>query len=77
MKCVWNNVRALVGNPPAVETAAIAVKEEELEGTTEPVKKPEFFTGDIPPNAIVELPAFNRPDQSAFTEAVNVPPPRL
>ena len=75
MKCVWNNVRALVGNPPAVETAAIAVKEEELEGTTEPVRKPEFFTGDIPPNAIVELPAFNRPDQSAFTEAVNVPPP--
>ena len=75
MQCVWNNVRALVGTPPTLETTAIAVKEEESEGTTEQVRRPEFFTGDLPLNAVVELSAFNRPDQSAFIEAVNIPPP--
>ena len=75
MQCVWNNVRALVGASPTLGAAEIAVKEEESEGTTEQVRSPEFFTGDIPQNAVVELSAFNRPDQTAFTEAVNVPPP--
>ena len=75
MQYVWNNVRALVGTPPPQETTAIAIKEEESEGTTEQVRKPEFFTGDLPQNAVVELSAFNRPDQSAFIEAVNTPPP--
>ena len=64
-----------MGAPPTLEPAAIAVKEEESEGTTEQVRRPEFFTGDLPPNTVVEISAFNRPDQSAFIEAVNRPPP--
>ena len=74
MQCVWNNVRALVGAPPTLEPAVVAVKEEESEGTSEPIRKPSFFTGDLPINAIVDISAFNRPDQKAFSEAVNKPP---
>ena len=48
LQCVWNNVRALVGPPSSQETMAIAVKEEESEGTTEQVRRPDFFTGDLP-----------------------------
>ena len=54
--------------------AAIAVKEEDSEGTSEPVRTPSFFTGELPQNAIVDISAFNRPDQTAFIEAVNKPP---
>ena len=75
MQCVWNNVRAMVGAPPTLEPVAIAVKEEESEGTTEQIRRPEFFTGELPQNTIVDISAFNRPDQSAFVEAVNRPPP--
>ena len=69
-----NNVRRMVGTPLALESAAIAVKEEEPEGTTEPIRRPAFFTGDLPLNTIVDISAFNRPDQTAFTKAVNTPP---
>ena len=75
MQCVWNNVRALVGAPPTLEPVAVTVKEEESEGTAEQIRRPDFFTGDLPLNTVVEISAFNRPDQSAFIEAVNVPPP--
>ena len=75
MQCVWNNVRALVGATPTSAPAAVAVKEEESEDTSEPIRRPPFFTGEIPHNAIVDLSAFNRPDQSAFIQAVNKPPP--
>ena len=73
MQCVWNNVRLMVGTPPTPEPA-VAVKEEESEAVTEPIKRPTFFTGDLPLNTIVDISAFNRPDQTAFTEAVNTPP---
>ena len=74
MQCVWNNVRAMVGRTPTVEPTAVAVKEEESEGATEPIRRPEFFTGELPHNTIVDVSAFNRPDPSAFAEAVNKPP---
>ena len=73
MQCVWNNVRAMVG-APTPEPAAIAVKEEESESTSEPIRRPSFFTGELPQNAIVDISAFNRPDQAVFIEAVNKPP---
>ena len=63
---------ALVG-APTPEPAAIAVKEEESEGTSEPVRRPSFFTGELPQNAIVDI-SLNRPDQAAFIEVVNKPP---
>ena len=73
LQCVWNNVRAMV-RPSTSEPTAIAVKEEESESMTEPVSRPKFFTGELPRNAIVDVSAFNRPDQTAFMEAVNKPP---
>ena len=73
MQCVWNNVRAMVGAPPLPEPAAIAVKEEDLEATSEPVRTPSFFIGELPQNAIVDISAYNR-HQTAFIEAVNKPP---
>ena len=75
LQCVWNNVRAMVGAAPSLEPPAIAVKEETSEVTSEPIRRPAFFTGDLPINSVVELSAFNRPDQTAFTQAVNRPPP--
>ena len=74
MQCVWNNVRAMVGAAPSLEPAAVAVKEEESEGTSEPIRRPDFFTGELPLNTIVDISAFNRPDQTAFIRAANAPP---
>ena len=59
---------------PRQETPAVAVKEEEPDGVNEPVKRPTFFTGELPQNTIVDISALNRPDQTAFIEAVNQPP---
>ena len=73
LQCVWNNVRFLVGTPRQ-ETPAVTVKEEEPDGGSEPVKRPTFFTGDLPQNTIVDISSLNRPDQTAFSEAVNQPP---
>ena len=73
LQCVWNNVRAMV-RPAIPEPTAIAIKEEESEGRIEPVSRPMFFTGELPRNAIVDISAFNRPDQTAFMDAVNKPP---
>ena len=73
LQCVWNNVRAMV-RPSTPEPKAVAVKEEEPEGRIEPVSRPMFFTGDLPRNAIVDITAFNRPDQTTFINAVKKPP---
>ena len=73
MQCVWNNVRAMV-RAPTPEPATIAVEEEESESTSEPMRRPSFFTGELPQNAVVDISAFNRPDQTVFIEAVNKPP---
>ena len=73
LQCVWNNVRSMV-RTPRQETPAVAVKEEEPEGGNEPVNRPTYFTGELPQNTIVDISALNRPDQTAFIEAVNQPP---
>ena len=39
MQCVWNNVRAMM-RAPTPEPATIAVKEEESESTSEPIRTP-------------------------------------
>ena len=72
LQCVWNNVRVMVGGQRQ-EPPTVAVKEEEQETAIEPVRRPTFFTGDLPQNTIVDISALNRPDQTAFIEAVNQP----
>ena len=57
MQCVWNNVRAMV-RAPTPEPSAIAVKEEESESMSEPIRRPTFFTGELPQNAIVDISAY-------------------
>ena len=70
IQCVWNNGgRVPTQAPPTVE-----VKEEEQEMVMEPVKRPMFFTGDLPHNTIVDISSLNRPDQVPFGEAANQPP---
>ena len=73
LQCVWNNVRSIV-RAPTQEPPAVAVKEEEQDNVNEPVNRPEFFTGELPQNTIVDISALNRPDQAVFIEAVNQPP---
>ena len=46
---------------------------EDQETVSEPINRLTFFTGEIPRNSIVDISAFNRPDQTAFVEAVNKP----
>ena len=73
LQYVWNNVRSMV-RTPRQETPAVAVKEEEPDGGNEPVRRPTFFTGELPHNTVLDISALNRPDQTAFIEAVDQPP---
>ena len=59
---------------PRQEPPTVAVKEEEQDTVNEPINRPKFFTGELPQNTIVDISAHNRPDQTAFIEAVNQPP---
>ena len=74
LQCVWNNVRSMVSGQRQ-EAPPIAVKEEDQETVNEPINRPTFFTGELPQNTIVDISALNRPDQTAFIQAVNQPPP--
>ena len=71
--CVWSNVRSLMSGHRQ-ETPAVEVKEEDQETVSEPINRPTFSTGELPQNSIVDISAFNHPDQTAFIEAVNKPP---